>query len=35
LKPDFYLLACRIAIGDLVEAGGEVYGMARPSLPTA
>ena len=25
LKPDFYLLACRVAIGDLVEAGGEVF----------
>jgi hypothetical protein len=25
LKPDFYRLACRVAIGDLVEAGGEVF----------
>jgi hypothetical protein len=25
LKPDFYRLACRVALGDLVEAGGEVF----------
>src|SRR5207248_1289894 len=25
LEPDFYRLACRVTLGDLVEAGGEVF----------
>ena len=25
LKPDFYRLACRVALGDLVEADGEIF----------
>src|SRR5438552_8578876 len=33
LKPDFYLLACRAAIGDLVEAGGACNPPAAQSRP--
>lgn len=25
LEPDFYRLACRVPLGDVVEAGGEVF----------
>ena len=33
LPPDFYGLARRLFGPDLLQAGAEVYGMARPSLP--